>query len=361
MGLFDKMKNLFTEEVDEPIKEEVKKVETRHIETPPPVRQTPPTRVEQTPVIQPKPVEPVKEEIPTKEDKFVFFTDDDFKDLEKPKKEEPRKILKREDKSKAYKGTLNPKPEEKKEFKPSPIISPVYGVLNKNYEKSDIKPMRSKPTVYSKSTVTIDDVRNKAYGTVEDEIKDDILGKTFIEQTKEEVVEPNIDIFEELDKYSLNDNKEEVQEEIEEIGTSDVVSRSTSNVDEIFGKLDTKKDEIIEELDEKKDKILDEIDTKKNMVELVPDEEEPKTSKNDVELAKELLDDDETLELAQELEEQKKKLEKINNMMDENQKITKTKDKKEKENEEEVKSTDDLEESELFELIDSTYEKKDDE
>ena len=42
-------------------------------------------------------------------------------------------------------------------------------------------------------------------------------------------------------------------------------------------------------------------------------------------------------------------------MMDENEKVTKTKSKKKKEIE------DDLEESELFDLLDSEYEQKDDE
>ena len=64
------------------------------------------------------------------------------------------------------------------------------------------------------------------------------------------------------------------------------------------------------------------------------------------------------MELARELEEQKKKLEKINNMMDENEKVTKTKTKKKKIKEE---VEDDLEESELFDILDSSYEKKDDE
>ena len=79
---------------------------------------------------------------------------------------------------------------------------------------------------------------------------------------------------------------------------------------------------------------------------------------DDVDLAKSLLDDedDDTESLAQELEEQKKKLEEINTMMNENEKATKTKTKKKKEEVEE-----DLEDSELFDLIDSMYEKKDDE
>mgnify|MGYP000275999751 CR=1 FL=1 len=47
--------------------------------------------------------------------------------------------------------------------------------------------------------------------------------------------------------------------------------------------------------------------------------------------------------------QQKKKLAEINDLMDENEKVTKNKD------------DDNLDESELFNLIDSMYEKKDDE
>ena len=364
MGIFDKVKNLFTEEIDEPVREEIR-----------PVSVVPPKpsieKVEQ-PVEQPV-KEVVKEEKkPTREEKFVYFTDDDFKDLDKPKKEEVKKVEKKvEPKPLAYKGasiTVNQQPEPKKEFKPSPIISPVYGVLDKNYDKEDIKP-KSKPTVYRSSTITIDDVRNKAYGTVEDEIKDDILGKALIEQTEEKVVEPDINIFEELDKYGEDLPK-------------------NNNVDDIFGKLDIKKDEILDELDEKKDEILGEIDNKTNSIDILSKEfndidddldieesvqktndvditkeflddidDEIATTRDDVEEAKELSDDEETLALARELEEQKKKLNEINNMMDENKKTTKTKSKKKKEKVE--NEEDNLNESELFDIIDSSYEKDD--
>ena len=154
MGLFDKVKNLFTEEVEEePIRKEIKPVEVvkPSIELPDPVEE-----------------KEVKEPVKTREEKFVFFTDDDFKDLEKPKKEEIKKVEKKEEKRSAYNGaSFKPQQEVKKEFKPSPIISPVYGVLDKNYKKEEIVTKKS-PTVYHSSKITIDDIRNKAYGTVED-------------------------------------------------------------------------------------------------------------------------------------------------------------------------------------------------
>jgi hypothetical protein len=342
MGLFDKVKNLFTEEIEEEV-QPVRR-ETRHFENEVPKKVPDPVEVKSVNVEAPK----VEEEKPTREERFVFFSDDDFKDLEKPKKEEkkvevPKKV---EPKPLAYRGAVpQTKPEPKKEFKPSPIISPVYGVLDKNYKKEEIKIKRS-PRVY-KSSITIDDVRNKAYGTLEDDIKDDLLGKTLLQE--EEPVQSEIDIFEELDKY--DDDNIEPEEKI---------TRSTSDVDEIFDKLDDKKEEILDELDNKKVEILDEIDTKKNSFDLLTEDvmdnissEEELDENEEINQEETTLEDD-TETLAQELELQKQKLEEINSMMNENKKTTKTKKKEEP-------IEDDLDESELFDLIDSMYEKKDDE
>ena len=63
--------------------------------------------------------------------------------------------------------------QEKKVFKPTPIISPVYGILDKNYHKEDIV-SRDEVIARKESNVesSIDLVRNKAYGTLEDELED---------------------------------------------------------------------------------------------------------------------------------------------------------------------------------------------
>lgn len=53
-----------------------------------------------------------------------------------------------------------------KKFKPSPVISPVYGVLDKNYKKEDIV-VRSE----EKKVIDVDSVRKKAFGTLEDDIE----------------------------------------------------------------------------------------------------------------------------------------------------------------------------------------------
>ena len=367
MGLFDKVKNLFTEEVEEEtVKREVRQTPKPSIEIERPIERPTEHVQEEKEDISFRPVEEKKQ---TREEKFVIFNDDDFRELEKPKKEEIKKEVKKEDvKPVAYKGAqINTEPVQKHEFKPSPIISPVYGVLNKNYEKEDIKP-RKVTSSYPRSTArNIDDVRNKAFGNLEDDIKDDILGKSLLLNDMEEVVEPDINIFEELDKYEL------------ENPTPEVEVKKPTTVDDIFGKLNSKKEEILDELDEKKDAIIEEIDNKANGVEFIAKnnlqdlDEAFETDDNiyvdnllddvddnasDVEISKQLLDDDtnedDTEELARELEEQKKKLAQINDLMDENEKVTKTKSKNEN-------SEESLEESELFDILDSSYEKEDDE
>lgn len=78
-------------------------------------------------------------------------------------------------------GTYDKK-EEKTYFKPSPIISPIYGILDKNYKKEDVvqkKEIRL-TTNYTRSNVSVDDIRNKAYGTTaEEEDKNEYSPRSF--------------------------------------------------------------------------------------------------------------------------------------------------------------------------------------
>ena len=181
MGLMNKLRDMFTEEVEdveeEPIKKEVIQVE----------------------IPAPQQKEEVVEEPPKKEEKVqqpIFFDDNDFANLEPPKKVE---------KSSGYikKHSLYDKPkkveekQEKKVFKPTPIISPVYGVLDKNYHKEDIKQNNnySSSAYYNHKDVSIDDIRKKAYGTLEDDLEVTLFG----EPEKIDVEpESNLDMFDEL-------------------------------------------------------------------------------------------------------------------------------------------------------------------
>ncbi len=85
------------------------------------------------------------------------------------------------------------KKESKPVFRPSPIISPIYGILDKNYKKEEIIPKREvRLTSYAKEHMSVDDVRRKAFGSLADDIALDIDGKTThdeIEEEKEEVID----------------------------------------------------------------------------------------------------------------------------------------------------------------------------
>lgn len=56
-----------------------------------------------------------------------------------------------------------------KKFTPSPVISPVYGVLDKNYRKEDILPRASSEGTLPK-IMDVDNVRKKAFGILEKNI-----------------------------------------------------------------------------------------------------------------------------------------------------------------------------------------------
>lgn len=196
MGFINKLKNLFTEEIEEeeinPIKKEIQ------VSIPSPMEES---KIE---VEEKKEEEIIENTAIQKEEKFVFpvfFDDKDFDTLEPPKvKEEPK--AKRE----TYGGAtidVTPKKEEHI-FKPTPIISPVYGVLDKNYKKEDIGTKRKSVSLdeyYSKpKSLTIDDIRNKAFGTLEDDLESTLVGPMGpIYEKTEEFIEDN-DMFEDMEQ-----------------------------------------------------------------------------------------------------------------------------------------------------------------
>lgn len=333
MGLMDKFKNLFTEEVEEvkPIKKEV-----RHVEIASPKR----SEIKKSEI---KKSEPVVEEdnisdstVITREEKFVFpvyFDDKDFDDLEKPKKVEEKKEVK-ESKPVAYKGAkIQTEVEEKKVFKPSPIISPVYGILDKNYRKDDIVTKTPKRNDYRRVSgkVTVDDIRDKAFGTLEDDLKNSLLNTDY-----EEKYEPDddmLDMFNDLDFDKVNDKRY----------------------------------------------IEDEDDLEKSNYEVDNEHEIEKINISDNDIAIE--DDEDTIILARQLEEQKKKLEELNDYINENEEVSEDIDSlidnyEDEDNKieeidfddeieenveittEEENSEDDLTQSELLNLIDSMYDNK---
>ena len=181
MGLFKKVKDILFDE--EEYTEQIKITpEMRNEETPIKESKVIPEKKE----IKEEPVRPV--EMPTKQpvsERELFKTDTSFPffdfdeeefakqnpptpkpQLEKPaiptrpnvyEYERKKKIEKRTDFGR-YEKTEVTETTERKKFKPSPIISPVYGILDRDYVKSDILQRRDP------DKVDIQTVRNKAFG-----------------------------------------------------------------------------------------------------------------------------------------------------------------------------------------------------
>ena len=109
------------------------------------------------------------------------------------------------------------KKEDKGGFKPSPIISPIYGVLDKNYRKEDVvqkKDVRLSQHS-SRENMDVDDVRNKALG-VREEPK--------IEKTAP-VVEKHEEPVEEKkeDNLFVDLSKDEAKPEVKEVTMGDAM------------------------------------------------------------------------------------------------------------------------------------------
>lgn len=185
MSFFDKMKNLFTDEVeDDSIKSEVIQVEI------------------------PSPASEAELNNEVKEEKVstpIFFDDEYFKELDQPKPEIKVNHLKEK----------VSKPENK-QFKPTPIISPIYGVLDKNYNKEDIT---TKQSVKQAPANNLDEVRKRAFGTLEDDLEDTLFGPKSILFTDEvEKENDSTDLFDELIEID-----EEPKEKIEESELLDLI------------------------------------------------------------------------------------------------------------------------------------------
>lgn len=205
MGFFDKVKNMFTEEVEDEVKVEQVKKEVTHVSIESP-------KIEKIELEEEMDIEPVESF-----SKPVFFDDNDFEDLKLTPKEEKTKIVERDIFSKIEE---EKKVEEKKIFKPTPIISPVYGILDKNYHKEDIVSRNETPV--QEVEPSIESIRNKAYGTLEDELENTLFGNNSIlfKQMKEEEKEKieNVEL-ERIDDDALTNLTDDISKELDELLT----------------------------------------------------------------------------------------------------------------------------------------------
>lgn len=227
MGLFDKLKNVFMEDdIDEEPVRSVPKVEEIKKEEP---------------VIQKRerelPIEDTfsdRELVNSKENfKFpIIFEDEDFK--EEKKKTKSINVLERENTKYEDLIKRDTKP-QKKVFKPSLVISPVYGVLDKNYSKEDIT-TKDGNRVSNDNGVDIDTVIKKAYG-------EEVVTKTREEKREEE--NKTVDAFkeEETDIKSLTieqaETKANEKEVDDKIASIDELLNDTNTDDDFYSLVDS--------------------------------------------------------------------------------------------------------------------------
>lgn len=210
----------------------------------------------------------------------VFFTENDFADLEpqKPKrvekKKEPevRNIAKKEEKKQPYSGgytstTILTK--EKPTFKPTPIISPIYGILDKNYTKEDIVERKDKridkPEEIIARNDKFDEVRKKAYGRVSVDIEDELnREQTKPLNKKEKSVKEEIDLFDELELGSTGHNKKvDLSDTTELARTVTEQEKNIRDLEEVTMDLTKELDNLLlqrETYDQKKEKVEHKLD-----------------------------------------------------------------------------------------------------
>lgn len=276
MGFLEKLKNTFFEEEIVEVEEPPKKVK---VDRPPKDRRVKKEVVEEVneeeverpeiPKINPVKKEPPKKEIERREEivddlliddyeepqkevfteqaltkldsDFKYFEDDDFIDIEEP----PREVKKVEEEkssqpyagAKLYtqygsgvqNGTKQPYSQTKDNkagFRPTPIISPIYGILDQNYKKEEIvdkKEVKPTSSYVSRKNVDLDSVRNKAFGEltqdlgltnqepiVIEEIKDEEIGSTLEDNLLYDM--NDVDTTPTVDKVTIADAEEYFQD-----------------------------------------------------------------------------------------------------------------------------------------------------
>lgn len=244
MGLLNKIKNIFydVEEVEIEKKEEPAKVEIKNEE-------------KEEPSVKISPIEePVNErELFKSKNTFNFpIFDSEEEDIKPevptrtkdPEFEIPRREVRRENN---YKESVNVNNNnvnrERKLFTPTPVISPVYGILDKNYKKEEVTPRKEEYRV-KESEKSYDYVRRKAYGTLEDELENTLTHINYKEETLEEMTSDLTETIQKIEESSKN-----IEDLLTEIETDKVT------IDELEENLKDKIEK--EEKDEKIDNTLE--------------------------------------------------------------------------------------------------------
>ena len=239
MGVFSKLKNIFyDEEIIEEPDLEIKKVD-KDVKK---VAEEP--KIEEIKVIKPAPIEELEEKVvveekpkvveePKVEERELFRSERKFNFTELDDEDElpsRRNVLSTENRTRTPEPTVNVQLETPKVFKPSPVISPIYGILDKDYTKEEV--VTKKESTYKEletPATKYDSVRRKAYGTLEDDLEDTLNSMNKI-------------------------TPETISEEVDKIdSTIDELDEKTSKIEDILNKIEdsTNEDVSVGELEDK--------------------------------------------------------------------------------------------------------------
>ena len=271
MGLLNKIKNVLfeEEEIEIPVfkkeekpkeKEPVVSRPKREVEVKKPVvKEEKPKEEKVSKKPEPKIQKPKIEEDNERETfkteptfQFPVFDEEEFNEV--PKRIDRLEKTKKERKKVDFGRFNSPKvKEEPKKFVPSPVISPVYGILDKNYNKKDL----IKKTSVKEKVVDVDTIRAKAYGTLEEQIESTFSKSTndFYQEEKPEktINELLIDSATEeipVDDIMLDENDEfntdlslDVLDEIKKDNNSDIEDTLESDLFNLIDSMYTDKED----------------------------------------------------------------------------------------------------------------------
>lgn len=237
MGLVNKLKNILfeEEEVEVPVLEKKEKVISEPVIREMPrkeeVHNTPDyssfyneeavskPRQDNPPVVEAPRREEIKTNVDQVSEREIFKSEKTFNfpafDEEEFESSLPRRSTnvmeheRRKAKDKNLRKVEAPKKEEVKEvktkFRPSPIISPVYGILDKNYTPDDITTREVTP-----KALDVDSVRKKAFGTLEEEIIDMPIASKYPEiDADNDILEEKLEKARTIDEL-LKDSSDEI-------------------------------------------------------------------------------------------------------------------------------------------------------
>lgn len=266
MKLLDKIKDLFMDEVSEDDEIELEEENKEDYKEPPrdvlPKVMRDTIKKEEAKIeLKVKPEEFVKKEekkeiieenvVPQRRFNFPLDFEDELPRERNVRQNSNINVLKVEKEKERKVSELYPKKEEVKEkpkFKATPVISPVYGILDKNYHKDEVKEKTEEVVMKRPSKkVDFETVRKKAFGNLADDIKDNLMCENCelykevkkISSLKEDdlLYDMTVDDTEDVTIEKAYDNYEEFgvayepKEKAEEVHEVDTVINNNSNND----------------------------------------------------------------------------------------------------------------------------------